>query len=69
MGGQRLGAQVLGKVQIRNAKEVLWQIVSVDRHGRAIIQLSKAGNQRPGELIAEGAASGWPAPGRPARTR
>ena len=39
------------------------------RHGRAIIQLFKAGNQRPGELIAEGAASGWPAPGRSARTR
>jgi hypothetical protein len=30
--GQRLGAQVLGKVQIRNAKEVFWVIVSVDQH-------------------------------------
>jgi len=27
--GQRLGAQVAGKVQIRNAKEVFWEIVSV----------------------------------------
>jgi hypothetical protein len=46
--GQRLGAQVLGKVQIRNAREVIWEIVSVDQHGTAIIQRPKAGNQRPG---------------------
>jgi hypothetical protein len=46
--GQTLGAQVLGKVQIRNAKEVFWEIVSVDQHGTAIIQHRKAGNQRPG---------------------
>jgi hypothetical protein len=31
--GQRLGAQVLGKVQIRNAKELIREIVSVDQHG------------------------------------
>ena len=30
--GQRLCAQVIGKVQIRNAKEVFWEIVSVDQH-------------------------------------
>ena len=46
--GQRLGAQVPGKVQIRNAKEMIWEIVSVDRHGTAIIQRSKAGNRRRG---------------------
>jgi hypothetical protein len=48
--GQRLGAQVLGKVQIRNAKEVFWEIVSVDQHGTAIIQRRKAGNKRPGSV-------------------
>ena len=46
--GQRLGAQVLGKVQIRNAKEVFWDIVSVDQHGTPIIQRPKASNKRPG---------------------
>jgi hypothetical protein len=40
--GQRLGAQVFGKIQIRNAKEVIWEIVSVDQHGTAIIQRHKA---------------------------
>ena len=30
--GQTLGAEVIGKVQIRNAKEVFWEIVSVDQH-------------------------------------
>jgi len=46
--GQRLGAQVLGKVQIWNAKAVFWEIVSADPHGTPIIQCRKAGSQRPG---------------------
>jgi hypothetical protein len=46
--GQGLGAQVLGKVQIRNAKEVFWEIVSVDQHGTPIIQRRKASDKRPG---------------------
>src|ERR1700719_3665083 len=29
--GQRLRAQVLGKVQIRNAKKVIWQIIALDQ--------------------------------------
>jgi hypothetical protein len=37
--GQSLGAQFIGKVQMRNTKEVFWEIVSVDRHGTPIIQL------------------------------
>jgi hypothetical protein len=40
--GQRLCAQVLGKVQIRNTKEVFWEIVSVDQHGKPITQRRKA---------------------------
>ena len=44
--GQRLGAHVLGKVQIRNAKEVIWDIVSVYQHGTATIQRRKAANKR-----------------------
>jgi len=46
--GQRLGAQVVGKVQTRNTKEVSWDIVSVDQHGTPIIQRRKASNRRPG---------------------
>jgi hypothetical protein len=45
--GQTLGAQVIGKVQIRNAKEVFWEIASVDQHGTPIMQrkrLSKGTN-------------------------
>jgi hypothetical protein len=34
MDRPELGTQVLGKVQIRNAKEVFWDIVSVDQHAR-----------------------------------
>ena len=40
--------QKKAKVQIRNAKEVFWEIVSVDQLGTPIIQRRKAGNQRPG---------------------
>ena len=58
-----LVAQVIGNVQIGNAKEVFWEIISVDQHGTAKIQRSNAG-----ELIAEDATSVWPTPGRPART-
>jgi hypothetical protein len=36
------------KGPIRNAKEVLWEIVSVDQHGTPIIQHRKASNKRPG---------------------
>jgi len=36
----------LGKVQIRKAKEVIWEILAVDQHGIAMIQRSKAGNKR-----------------------
>jgi hypothetical protein len=46
--GQPLAAQVIGKVQIRNAKEVFWEIVSLDQHGTPIIQRRKASNKRPG---------------------
>jgi hypothetical protein len=45
--GQTLGAQVIGKVQIPNAKEVFWEIVSVDQHGTPITQRRKASNKRP----------------------
>ena len=31
--GQRLDAEVLRIVQIRNAKELIWKIVSVNQHG------------------------------------
>jgi hypothetical protein len=48
MAGQMLGAQVIGKVQVRNAKEVFWEIVSVDQHVTPMIQHPKAGNKRPG---------------------
>jgi hypothetical protein len=44
--GQRLRAQVLVKVQIRNAKEVIWEILAVDQHGTAMAQRSTAGNKR-----------------------
>jgi hypothetical protein len=37
---------VLGKVQIRNAKKVIWQILALDQRGTALIQRSKAGNKR-----------------------
>jgi hypothetical protein len=47
-GDDRWNNHFLGKVQIQNAKEVIWEIVSVDRHGTAIIQRFKAGGQRPG---------------------
>jgi hypothetical protein len=47
-GDDRWNTHFLGKVQIQNAKEVIWEIVSVDRHGTGIIQRSKAGSQRPG---------------------
>jgi hypothetical protein len=46
--GQRSDAQVIGKVQVRNTKEVILEIVSVDQHGTSIIQRPTAGNQRPG---------------------
>jgi hypothetical protein len=45
--GQTLGAQV-GKVQIGHAKEMFWEIASVDQHGTPIIQRRKASNKRPG---------------------
>jgi len=45
--GQRLCAQVIGKVQIRNAKEVFWEIVSVDQPSTPIIQRRKASKKRP----------------------
>jgi hypothetical protein len=47
-GDDRSNNHFLGKVQIQNAKEVIWKIVSVERHGTAIIQRYKAGSQRPG---------------------
>src|SRR5262249_36509448 len=58
-----LVAQVIGNIEIGNAKEVFWEIISVDQHGTAKIQRSNAG-----ELTAEDATSVWPPPGRPART-
>ena len=39
--------QKKAKVQIRNAKEVFWDIVYVDQHDTPIVQRRKAGNQRP----------------------
>jgi hypothetical protein len=62
--GQRLGAQVLGKIQIRNAKEVIWEIVSVDQHGTPRVQRRKAGNKRPGSRASQ-SVSGMPAFTRP----
>ena len=48
MGQPEAGAQVIGKVQIRNTKEGFWEIVSVDQHGTPIIQRRNASNKRPG---------------------
>ena len=36
LAAQRLGAQVPGEVQLRDTKEVLWHILSVDQHGGAV---------------------------------
>jgi hypothetical protein len=47
--GQRLGAQLLRKVQIRNAKEVFWDIVSVDQHDTPINPASQEGQPTPGD--------------------
>ena len=46
--GHTLGAQVPGEVQLQNAKEVLWNIVSLDEHCTVIIQRSRAGKLTPG---------------------
>jgi len=37
MGRPTLAAQVPGEVQLQNAKEVLWNIVSLDGHCTVII--------------------------------
>jgi hypothetical protein len=59
------GTITSSKVQIQNAKEVIWEIVSVDRHNPAF----QGPQPTTVELIAEGATSVWPASGRLARTR
>ena len=47
---RRSGAQVPGEIQFRNATEVFWDIVSVDKHRTVIIQHSRAtANQRPAD--------------------
>jgi hypothetical protein len=62
-GDDRWNNHFLGKVQIQDAKEVIWEIVFGRSAWNSHNPAFQGRQPTTGELIAEGATGVWPAPG------